>query len=111
MKTKLTALSFAVLAGLSTACGAAPHADVAPAAQTETRAPAAQTETRAPAAQTEIRAPGEARIGDRTTCPVSHEEFLVSATSPRAEYAGKTYYFCCADCAQKFEAEPARFLK
>ena len=25
-------------------------------------------------------------------------------------YAGKTYYFCCAGCAGKFRAEPARYL-
>ncbi len=25
-------------------------------------------------------------------------------------YAGKTYYFCCAGCADKFRAEPARYL-
>ena len=89
----LLALSFAVLAGVSTACGAAPHGDGALRAEST------------------IRAPGEARIGDRTTCLVSGEEFIVSATSPRTEYAGKTYYFCCGDCAKKFEAEPARFLK
>ncbi len=57
-----------------------------------------------------IRPPGEARIGDHTTCPVSGEEFVVSATSPKAEHEGKTYYFCCADCAKKFEEEPAKFL-
>ncbi len=25
-------------------------------------------------------------------------------------YAGKTYYFCCAGCADKFRAEPAKYL-
>jgi P-type Cu+ transporter len=28
----------------------------------------------------------------------------------RLEQAGKTYYFCSAACAQKFEAEPAKYL-
>jgi len=26
------------------------------------------------------------------------------------EHAGKTYYFCCAACAEKFKAEPAKYL-
>jgi P-type Cu+ transporter len=28
----------------------------------------------------------------------------------QAVYAGKTYYFCCAGCAGKFRAEPAKYL-
>jgi YHS domain-containing protein len=56
------------------------------------------------------KAPGEAHPGDRATCPVSGEEFIVSATSPRTELEGKTYYFCCAECAQKFEAQPSKYL-
>jgi P-type Cu+ transporter len=30
--------------------------------------------------------------------------------APQAIYAGKTYYFCCAGCADKFRAEPAKYL-
>jgi YHS domain-containing protein len=93
MKTRRWVLVLAVLGGLSTACAASPL-----------RAP----EGRAEAA---VRPPGEARIGDRTTCPVSGEQFLVSATSAKAEYRGRTYYFCCADCAKRFEADPAKFLR
>ena len=29
----------------------------------------------------------------------------------QAELAGKTYYFCCAGCAQKFIAEPGKYLQ
>ena len=29
----------------------------------------------------------------------------------RVEYAGSTYYFCCAGCAQKFQAAPKQYLK
>jgi hypothetical protein len=82
MKTLLWAFSFAVLAGLATGCGGAARGDGALTAVTA------------------VRPAGEARIGDRTTCPVSGEEFIVSPTSPHAEYGGKTYYFCCAVCAQ-----------
>lgn len=94
MRTLFIALSFAALAGLTTACGAAPRGEPV-----------------AASAEPALRAPGEARIGDRTTCPVSGEQFIVSATSPKAEHEGKTYYFCCVDCAKRFEAEPGKFLK
>lgn len=52
----------------------------------------------------------DAVVGDRTTCPVTNEEFVVAADSPHAEHEGHTYYFCCADCVAPFEADPARFL-
>lgn len=29
----------------------------------------------------------------------------------RSEYAGKTFYFCCASCKTKFDAEPARYAQ
>ena len=29
----------------------------------------------------------------------------------RRDHQGKTYYFCCAGCAGKFQAEPVRYLK
>lgn len=62
------------------------------------------------AAAAPFKAPGEARVGDRTRCPVSGEEFVVTASSPSAEYDGKTYYFCCPGCDAKFKADPKKFL-
>jgi YHS domain-containing protein len=53
---------------------------------------------------------GEAKVGDRTTCPVSKETFLVAADSPSAEHEGKTYYFCCPGCDGKFKADPKQYL-
>lgn len=58
-----------------------------------------------------VKAPGEASVGDTTTCPVSGEEFVVEASSPKAEHDGKTYYFCCAPCKAKFEANPVKYLE
>ena len=29
----------------------------------------------------------------------------------KAEYKGKTYYFCCASCAAKFRADPEKYLQ
>ena len=57
-----------------------------------------------------LKAPGEATVGDTTKCPVSGEEFVVEASSLKAEHGGKTYYFCCAGCKKKFESNPDKFL-
>jgi len=58
-----------------------------------------------------VKAPGEATIGDKSTCPVSGEEFTINASSPKTVVDGKTYYFCCPGCDKKFAANPAAFLK
>jgi len=73
-------------------------------------APAPQT-TEKPAAPSAkaLKAPGEAKVGDHAKCPVSGEEFVVDASSPKAEYNGKTYYFCCGDCLKQFQADPAKY--
>ncbi|AKU97720.1 Lead, cadmium, zinc and mercury transporting ATPase [Labilithrix luteola] len=63
------------------------------------------------AAKGPVKEPGEAKVGDTTKCPVSGEEFTVEASSPKVEYEGKTYYFCCGGCKKKFEADPAKFAK
>lgn len=54
---------------------------------------------------------GETQVGDRSTCPVSGEEFVVSESSPTVEHEGRTYHFCCPGCAQRFQANPAQFLQ
>ena len=53
---------------------------------------------------------GTVVVGDVTTCPVSGDVFTVTAESPKTEIDGKTYYFCCAGCVDKFAADPAKFL-
>lgn len=58
----------------------------------------------------EVVAAGEATVGDVTQCPVSGETFVVTADSPSLEHEGKTYYFCCANCHAKAEADPAKYL-
>ncbi len=58
-----------------------------------------------------VKAPGEATIGDRTTCPTSGEEFTVTAKSPKLEYRGRTYYFCCSGCDAEFAQDPEKYLK
>lgn len=54
--------------------------------------------------------PGEAKVGDRSYCLVSKEEFVVNADSPKAEYEGKTYYFCCSGCDKAFTKDPKKYL-
>lgn len=54
--------------------------------------------------------PGEAKLGDRTTCPVSGETFTVASDSPKVELDGKTYFFCCNDCVGDFQKEPQKYL-
>lgn len=60
-------------------------------------------------AQGAVVPPGEAKVGDKSTCPVSGEEFVVTESSPKAEHDGKTYYFCCSGCKAKFEKDPSQF--
>jgi YHS domain-containing protein len=74
-------------------------------------APPSGPPTAAPVAKSALKAPGDATVGDRTTCPISGEEFTVSAASPKHEHQGKTYYFCCGGCDQKFASDPEKYLK
>jgi xanthine dehydrogenase accessory factor len=73
---------------------------------------AANSESPATAAagETALVAPGQAKIGDRTTCPQSGGEFVVSESSKSVEHGGKTYYFCCPGCAERFRADPEQAL-
>jgi len=63
----------------------------------------------APSAAAAMKAPGEATIGDHTRCPISGDDFVVTASSPKADYNGKTYYFCCPGCDKKFLANPQKY--
>jgi YHS domain-containing protein len=100
MRTYLSICTIAASISLLAACGGA----TPPPATAATPAPAA-------AQPTALKAPGEATIGDRSTCPVSGEEFVIAADSPKVEHEGKTFYFCCSGCAQKFQADPAKYVK
>lgn len=44
-------------------------------------------------------------------CPVTGEKITVNETTPRAQYNGKTYYFCCQNCLEKFNKEPQKYAK
>ena len=47
----------------------------------------------------------------RTTDPVCGMTVDPATSKHRAEHAGKTFYFCCNGCREKFAADPDRYLK
>ena len=53
----------------------------------------------------------EAKLGDRTRCPVTNSVFVVKTDSPKAEHDGKTYHFCCEGCVTRFVKDPKQFLE
>lgn len=101
-----------LIASLAIACGGGSSPGPGSSAPVSKTTPASAT---APAASNDaqpsvLKVPGEATIGDRTTCPTSGEEFTVTASSPKVEYKGRTYYFCCGGCDQKFAKDPEKYL-
>lgn len=48
---------------------------------------------------------------NKVTCPVSGSTFNKSEAYGSKEYNGKTYYFCCAGCKEKFEKDPEKYTK
>lgn len=63
-------------------------------------------------AQRSVKAPGAAKVGDRTTCPVHTDQvFRVSDKTPKAEYKGRVYYFCCPHCRDHFLEAPEKYVR
>jgi YHS domain-containing protein len=50
-------------------------------------------------------------VGDKAHCPVTNEEFTVTASTVQVEHEGKHYAFCCADCQPAFAKNPAKYAK
>ncbi len=95
----------ALVALMAIGCGGASEGSETSATTEQSAGGEATTETTA-----QVVSPGEATIGDTTRCPVSGETFVVTADSPHVEYEGRTYYFCCPGCIERFQADPAAFL-
>ena len=53
----------------------------------------------------------QAKLGDRTRCPVTNSVFVVKTDSPKADHLGKTYHFCCEGCVNRFRKDPKQFLE
>lgn len=49
--------------------------------------------------------------GEKVVCPVSGEEINKSEAAGSHEYKGKTYYFCCDGCKEKFLKNPEKYIK
>ncbi len=50
------------------------------------------------------------KADEKVTCPVTGETVLKSQAKATYEYEGKTYYFCCEDCKEKFVKDPAKYI-
>jgi len=48
---------------------------------------------------------------EMVTCPVSGKKVKKSDAAGSHEYNGKTYYFCCADCKEKFVENPEKYTQ
>lgn len=81
--------------------------DADPAKYMKAAAPAAPAAA-APAATPAPAAAAPAAAGE-VTCLISGEKFVPTAESPKSEYKGKTFTFCCAGCKKKFDAEPEKY--
>ncbi|MDD5307624.1 MAG: YHS domain-containing protein [Deltaproteobacteria bacterium] len=52
----------------------------------------------------------EAPVGAKATCPVTKNGLTVAADTPKSQYQGKWYYFCCPACKPQFDANPEKFV-
>ena len=50
-------------------------------------------------------------VGDKAHCPVTNEDFVVSATTAQVQHDGHYYAFCCSDCQPAFEKHPEKYAK
>lgn len=48
---------------------------------------------------------------EKVECPVMKNWILPSQAADKTEYNGKTYYFCCGGCKEKFLADPEKYIK
>jgi YHS domain-containing protein len=48
---------------------------------------------------------------EKVICPVTGETMLKSQAKASYEYEGKTYYFCCEGCKEKFVKDPAKYIE
>lgn len=48
---------------------------------------------------------------ETVTCPVGGKAMKKSEAKASYEYKGKTYYFCSAECKEKFMKEPEKYIQ
>ena len=104
LPVRLFARAVLVAAGLACGC-ATPNQSGSP------------TTTPSPATADPVAA-GNSASACRAECLVCKEnadlacvDVKVKGDTPRAEYDGKTYYFCSDDCRREFLKHPAKYVK
>ena len=50
------------------------------------------------------------KADEKVVCAVTGETMLKSQVKATYEYEGKTYYFCCEGCKEKFVKDPAKYI-
>ena len=53
----------------------------------------------------------QAKVGDRTRCPVSGGTFVVRSDTEFVSHQGKRYPVCCSGCATRFRSTPEQFVE
>lgn len=53
----------------------------------------------------------QAQTDEKVTCPVSGKEIKKSEAKGSHEYNGKTYYFCCPNCKEKFVKDSEKYTQ
>ncbi len=53
----------------------------------------------------------QTKPAEKVVCPVSGETILKSEAKGSYEFEGKTYYFCCESCKDKFVKDPKSYLQ
>lgn len=46
----------------------------------------------------------------KVQCPVMKNWFIPGDKTEKAEYKGKTYFFCCAGCKTQFDKDPEKYV-
>lgn len=46
----------------------------------------------------------------KVQCPVMKNWFISDDKTEKAEYKGKTYFFCCAGCKTQFDKDPEKYV-
>lgn len=59
----------------------------------------------------EVQQAPEQLIVEKVQCPVMTNWILPSEAANSTEYNGKTYYFCCGGCKEKFLVEPEKYIE
>ena len=53
----------------------------------------------------------QTKPAEKVVCPVTGETIMKSEAKGSYEFEGKTYYFCCESCKDKFVKDPNAYLK